>query len=227
MKKIITLALVASLAVCATSCDFLRTIAGRPTSKEIAQMAQQQEEAAVAEGCCADCQHLCEGCEHACSDCQAEPDTCACCQHACDSCKAECTGNCDSCKVACTECEGCKECKEPCEKCEGCTECTEAAPAEEVKAEEAAPAVEALPEAQPETYKYYVLLGSFADCTNATRMYKAAEKYNLNPSYIKISKKLTAVGVCPTNIKYEAQCSLKECKKLKFCPADAYVYEVK
>lgn len=225
MKKITTIAVIAALALMVSGCDFIRQIAGRPTTAQIEAMDAEDLEEAVEEAACCCCDTLCVC------------DSCCCAEGACcaDSlcCKEDaCCKDSLCCKEACDKaCE--KECVESCEKpCEG--EAAVETPAEEPVVEPVAvekpvaaaeePAVEETPAAQK---KYCVVIGTFSSEANAAAQVKRAEKAGYEVVTFPIGKKLTAVAVAPTDVKAEAFKTLKEVKTKKFCPADAYVFVVK
>ncbi|MBR6456985.1 MAG: SPOR domain-containing protein [Bacteroidales bacterium] len=218
MKKITTIAVIAALAVMVSGCDFIRQIAGRPTTAQIEAMdAEDLEEAVEEAACCCDTLCVCDSCCCADSLCCKEDACCKdslCCKEACDK-----------------ACE--KECVESCEKpCEG--EAAVETPAEEPVVEPVAvekpaaaaeePVVEETPAAQK---KYCVVIGTFSCEANAAAQVKRAEKAGYEVVTFPIGKKLTAVAVAPTDVKAEAFKTLKEVKTKKFCPADAYVFVVK
>lgn len=73
------------------------------------------------------------------------------------------------------------------------------------------------------TSRYCIIVGSFADRNNAGKMASMVTEAGYEPIVISYSNGFTAVGICPSNTLTEVYASLKEVKKLKFCPADAWV----
>ena len=230
MKKTTIIAVIAALALLVSGCDFIRQIAGRPTSDQLEAMDAVEvvdPDAPADSLCCADT--LC------CKDtvcCNAAP---------CDSCKAE---------KACG-----KKCEKPCEAVGEPEPVAEPEPVvEPVAVEKPAPAAKPAPKAKPAPAakpapkaapkaarvfpgpvckkavlenKYYVVIGTFANCANAAAQAVKAEKAGYKVVFIPFENYLTAVTVAPTDNRAQALKSLEEVKTKKFCPADAYVLVVK
>ena len=242
MKKITTIAIIAAFAVAVSGCDFIRQIAGRPTSNEIEAM--EAAEAPADSLCCGD--SLC------CKDSLCCPDS-LCCKREmpCDSCANACCGEAKPCEAK-PECEAhsCEECdaeaapaaepvveEVPVEKpaCEAKHEC-EAKPCEA----KPAPAAKPAPKAKPARIfrgpvsknvtlpnKYYVVIGTFANPSNVSAQAARAEKAGYKVALVPFDKYLTAVAVNPTDNKNEAIKTLECVKSKKFCPKDAYILVVK
>lgn len=139
MKKITTIAMIAALAITVSGCDFIRSIAGRPTSSQIQEMdeAELVEEAQEAPCCNADT--LC------CGDTLCCPDSLCCTQMPCDSCVKDCGKSCKEVEKACCELEkACAEVEKACGEIE--KSCEKAC---EEKTCEAKPVVEPAPVEKP------------------------------------------------------------------------------
>ena len=232
MKKITILAVIAVFAVSVSSCDFIRQIAGRPTSNEIEALDEAELIAEPEDSlCCADT--LC------CKDSLCCPDSLCCKQQM----------PCDSCAKACCEAKPCEA--KPCEECDAeaapvAEPVVEAVPVEkpacEAKPCEEKPVCEAkpAPKAKPSRIfrgpvcpkaelanKYYVLIGTFKVEANVAAQVKRAEKAGYTVVTVPFKNGLTAVAVNPTDCKDEALKTLCGLKDKKFCPKDAYVLVVK
>ncbi|MBO4605400.1 MAG: SPOR domain-containing protein [Bacteroidales bacterium] len=234
MKKLTILAAVAVFAVCVSSCDFVRSIAGRPTSDELSTgvaapgenmeyLVPDSTEAAVCP-----CDSLC-----------AMPDSLCCCiTGVCSEADSLC------CKENCPKEEKCAECPkaencpkaEKCEVAEECDKCEKAAAQAPKPAAKPAPVKKApaarifrgpVCEKAALENKYFVVIGTFKVEANACAQAKRAEKAGYKVVSIPFSNCRTAVAVAPTDDRAEALKSLDEVKTKKFCPADAYVLVVK
>lgn len=253
MKKFTVLAVVAVLAVCVSSCDFVRSIAGRPTSDElatgVAAPGSYLETQVVTDSlCCADslccqdslCCAECACCADSLSCCKAEGECCCkaegeCCCKAEEGCPKE---NCCCKEACCDKPEECGECDkaEKCEVAEECDKCEKAAAQAPKPAAKPAPVKKApaarifrgpVCEKAALENKYFVVIGTFKVEANACAQAKRAEKAGYKVVSIPFANCLTAVAVAPTDNRAEALKSLDEVKTKKFCPADAYVLVVK
>ncbi|MBP5488046.1 MAG: SPOR domain-containing protein [Bacteroidales bacterium] len=145
MKKITFIALIAVLAVGVSSCDFVRSIAGRPTSDELGAgvaapgetMQYELLDTTVAAACA--CDSLCCADSLCCKEncCTAEGACCCkggeCCKEYCCCKGGECCKENCCCKAeACGECPKEDKCGE-CKKAEECGECAEAPKCEAVQ----------------------------------------------------------------------------------------------
>ena len=238
MKKISVIAVLVALIAMVSGCDFIRSIAGRPTSQDLNAADSTVTEEADLEADtlkCGECSDTLECCSTL--EC---PDTLACAQ-----------------TDGCPDCAGTKTCPEEAEVCPQDSSCTveafeEGEEASDLDVEEPAPAVESAPAVEPEPaavvepkplknlsmvqiskkalgqkaaldYKYYVLIGTFAKKENLDRQVAKARKAGLEVEKITFSNGLVAVGVCPTDNFATAVSSLETLKKLDFCPKDAHI----
>ena len=221
MKKFSVLAVLVALVCMVSGCDFIRSIAGRPTSDQLAaadssEVVCDQEGSCpvdTLEACCADSLE----CESPCTD----SLRCASCEEEIEAMDSE-----DEMSDLDAEQPELEEQPEP--------------EVEPVPAP--APAPVAVVEPKPLKslsmiqiskksigqkaaldYKYYVLIGTFAKKENLDRQVARARKAGLEVEKITFSNGLVAVGVCPTDNFATAVSSLETLKKLDFCPKDAHI----
>lgn len=238
MKKISVIAVLVALLAMVSGCDFIRSIAGRPTSQDLS--AADTDTLKCSE--CADTLECCSTLEcpdtlacassDGCSDCvqkQAGPETepVACPE---DSCAIEAFGQDD--EVSDLDEPAPVAEPEPVVEPEAVAEPAPAAEPEPVAVVEPKPlktlsmvqiSKKALGQKAALDYKYYVLIGTFAKKENLDRQVAKALKAGLEVEKITFSNGLVAVGVCPTDNFATAVSSLETLKKLDFCPKDAHI----
>ena len=221
MKKISVIAVFAALLCMVSGCDFIRSIAGRPTSDQLA--------AADSSEVVCDQEELCPS------------DTLeACCPDSLE-CETPCTDS-----LRCASCGEEMDAIDPDDEMSDLDD-ELPAPAEEpapVAEPAPAPAPEPVAVVEPKPlknlsmvqitrkpigqkaaldYKYYVLIGTFAKKENLDRQVARARKAGLEVEKITFSNGLVAVGVCPTDNFATAVSSLETLRKLDFCPNDAHI----
>ena len=71
--------------------------------------------------------------------------------------------------------------------------------------------------------RYYIIVGSFGDRSNALRLSKAIKSKGYETELIPYKNGFTAVGVCPTDSLSSVCASLRKVRGESFCPADAWI----
>lgn len=74
---------------------------------------------------------------------------------------------------------------------------------------------------------YYVVVGSFANDLNAIKMNSAARKAGFETTVITYTNGMTAIALAPAKDALGAYQLLQNARKCSFCPKDAWVIEVK
>lgn len=72
-------------------------------------------------------------------------------------------------------------------------------------------------------YKYYVVVGAFADRNNAEKMLGTVNASGYTATILSFRNGLNAVGTCPTDDLNQAFKSLDKVSLESFCPADAWI----
>lgn len=71
--------------------------------------------------------------------------------------------------------------------------------------------------------RYYIVIGSFRDISNAQYLYNQAESKGLNPVVVRFSNGYNAVAVSPANRLTDAYQNLLTVLRFPFCPEDAWI----
>lgn len=71
--------------------------------------------------------------------------------------------------------------------------------------------------------RYYVIVGSFRQRTNAEALVNRISDHGYSPALISFRNGMIAVGVCPVNTLPDALTSLKTVKSEEFCPSDVWI----
>lgn len=71
--------------------------------------------------------------------------------------------------------------------------------------------------------KYYIVVGSYLDRTNAVRYSEKLTSDGFPAEAISFRNGFTAVGVCPTDNPSEILASLRKVRKEKFCPKEVWI----
>ena len=72
-------------------------------------------------------------------------------------------------------------------------------------------------------FKYYIVVGSFKDRTNAEALLTAVKEDGYMPVLISFRNGFNAVGIAPANDLSHIFRSLKQIKKEEFCPDDVWI----
>lgn len=71
--------------------------------------------------------------------------------------------------------------------------------------------------------RYYVIVGSFRQRSNAEALLNSIADLGYSPALISFRNGMIAVGVCPVNTLPDALISLKTVKAEAFCPSDVWI----
>lgn len=71
--------------------------------------------------------------------------------------------------------------------------------------------------------RYYIIVGSFLNSTNANMLIDKVTSLGYAPQLIRFRSGMIAVGLCPVNKVADAWASLTAVKAESFCPADAWI----
>lgn len=71
--------------------------------------------------------------------------------------------------------------------------------------------------------RYYIIVGSFLNSTNANMLIDKVTSLGYAPELIRFRSGMIAVGLCPVNKVADAWASLTAVRAESFCPADAWI----
>ena len=71
--------------------------------------------------------------------------------------------------------------------------------------------------------RYYIVVGSFRDRSNAESLVRRVEGMGYIPTLISFRNGFNAVGICQTDLLAEAVSSLRKVRREPFCPPDAWI----
>lgn len=78
-----------------------------------------------------------------------------------------------------------------------------------------------------DSYKYYIVIGSFSDAENAKRHAAKMTEQGLGGITLKFRGGMSGVGICGTDDPAEAEAKMKELKRQGLCPEAAWILERK
>lgn len=78
-----------------------------------------------------------------------------------------------------------------------------------------------------DSYKYYIVIGSFSDAENADRHAAKMTEKGLGGITLRFRGGMSGVGICGTDDPAEAETRMKELKRQGLCPEAAWILERK